>query len=119
MFIFIISCTAIALFLAFHTYCTKIYQDITGKEEESSNSISLPPEIPKVTPPVICEGVQLGIATYYNKEYPVHIVDVSGVYDGCVCFMNSHDDKMGVDALPVADFLLKYALREQTSISTL
>lgn len=109
----VIGCIVIAVLLAFHTYCTKVYQSLN----EHSNSISIPPEFPQVTPPVIVEQVQLGAGTYFDIDNPENIITVWSVWDGVVSF--DTNSNCYLTTLPTADFLLKYTLREQTTISKL
>lgn len=113
----ILACIVLGLLACFHTYCTKVYEDIRKKDEPPTDSISIPPEIPKVTPPVVCEGVQIGVATYCYCTDPEDIVDVVSVEDGMVNFVPLESGYL--NTLPVSDFLVEFTPREQTKISKL
>ena len=103
------------LIIAFHTYCTKVYGKIK-EQDEASNSISLPPEIPKVTPPVFIDRVKIGESTYFDHNCPEIIVTVFSVENGIVSFMTQYVEH---GSLPTDQFLVKYTLRTQTKISQL
>ncbi len=121
MLYIILACVIAVSLIAFHTYCTKVYSDIKQQDEVATNSISVPPEVPCVTPPVIVDRVQLGVGAYYDINDPLTTLIIThNVVDGWVSFDYFDNAYMHEGAtLPVDDFLLKYTLKDQTNISKL